>query len=174
MQEPPVWEHRRAVRLTPPIRPQKLHDPGVTPTLFEFAKWFIASFPLSNHESLTMSKYKYIEESTVGDVTVVVVANPEIQERLLVHELGDELIDVVEKVKPKKLVVDFQRVTYCSSEVIGGLIRTRRRVKAEGGQMKLCSLLPAVRELFQITNLDGTIFDIHDSADQAVAAFSKA
>ena len=75
-----------------------------------------------------MAEYKYIEASQDGDVSIIVVVDPDIQQRLIIHELGDELIDFVDKQKPNKLLISFERVTFCSSEVIGGLIRARRRV----------------------------------------------
>ena len=37
--------------------------------------------------------------------------------------------------------------------------------------MKLCSMKREVRDLFDITNLVGTIFDVYDTIDEGVAAF---
>ena len=118
-----------------------------------------------------MPNYQYIEVSQQNDVTVVQVLNPTVQDRLLINELGDELIDFVEREKPQKLLIGFERVAYCSSEMIGGLIRARRRVLNGGGSLKLCSLRPTVRRIFVITHVEGTVFDIYETAEEAIAAF---
>ena len=118
-----------------------------------------------------MADYTYIDRWDSDGVTVVDVANPRLLDRLFINELGDELIAFVESERPAKLLISFGRVTYCSSEVIGSLIRARARVTSEGGKMKLCLMNDQVRELFRITNLDGTIFEIFDSDDEALASF---
>ena len=119
-----------------------------------------------------MSEYKYIEPVQQGDVTVVTIANPQDMDRLVIYELGDELSAFAAGQRPEKLVVDFSRVTYCSSEVINGLLKTRKAVVAYGGEVRLCSLVEEVKRLFIMTNLDKTIFEIHDTTESALASFN--
>ena len=118
-----------------------------------------------------MSEYNYIKVGHIDGVAVVELVNPNLLDRLLISELGDELIDFVEQSNPKNLIISFEHVTYCSSEVIGSLIRARSRVVTDHQTLKLCSMNDDVRKLFKLTNLDGTLFTIYDDSAQAIASF---
>jgi anti-sigma B factor antagonist len=50
------------------------------------------------------------------------------------------------------------------------LIILDKKVNAKTGQLKLCNLMPEIREVFVITRLN-QLFDIEDSKDHALAAF---
>jgi len=118
-----------------------------------------------------MFKYNYIEPVKHGDVTVVTIANPQDMDHLVIHELGDELFAFAQSQQPPKLVIDFSRVSYCSSEVLNGLIKTRKAVVAYGGTVKLCCIIEDVRRLFSMTNLDKTLFTIYDTAESALSSY---
>ena len=117
-----------------------------------------------------MSKYKSFEVKMVGPVALIQPRETEIVKRNLINDLSDDLIEYVQQEKPKQVVITLKRVTRYSSEAIGGLIRLERRVRAEGGRVKLC-MNQEVRQLFQVTRLDGTLFDIYESESEAVASF---
>ena len=117
-----------------------------------------------------MAGYSLIEHSKRGEVTVVRLANPETQQRLVTSELGDELIDLIQRERPEKLLIDFERVSYCSSEVIGGLIRAWKQVSANGGQTKFCSIHGDIYKVLEVSQLL-RIFEIYPSAEEAIAAF---
>ena len=109
----------------------------------------------------------------LGPVTLVQPVEAEIVSRNLINDLSDDLLELVNTQKPKHLVLSLKRVTRYSSEAIGGLIRVVRRVKTYGGQMKLC-MNEDFRDLFKVTHLDGTLFDIYDTESEAVAACFEA
>ena len=113
---------------------------------------------------------KTFQLKQLGPVTLVQPVEAEIVSRNLINDLSDDLLELVNTQKPKHLVLSLKRVTRYSSEAIGGLIRVVRRVKAYGGQMKLC-MNEDFRDLFRVTHLDGTLFDIYDTESEAVAAF---
>ena len=106
-------------------------------------------------------------------ISVVTLVNPELMNRLMVTELGDALISFVEAEEPEKLLVDFKNVTYCSSEVIGSLIRTWKRVTPGGGVMKLCGMNNGIRDLFRLTRLDQGLFEIYDTTATAIEHFQQ-
>ncbi len=119
-----------------------------------------------------MSTPKYFQVTQTNGVTVIQLVNPSILERLLVNEIGDELVRYVEQEQPQKLVISFENVTHCSSEVIGGLIRVKKRVSANAGKMALCSMNHDIFRLFKITHLEGTVFQVYDDEKQAIAAIA--
>jgi anti-sigma B factor antagonist len=117
-----------------------------------------------------MTQFKSFEVKMVGPVALIQPRETEIVKRNLINDLSDDLIEYVQQAKPTKVVLTLKRVTRYSSEAIGGLIRVERRVRAEGGRVKLC-MNHELRELFQVTRLDGTLFEIYESESEAVASF---
>ncbi len=78
---------------------------------------------------------------------------------------------LVDTERPAKVVVDFGRVVHCSTAVINGLLRAKRCVVANRGQLSLCGMTTEIRDAYDMLNLDGTVFQIHDTLDDAVTAF---
>lgn len=118
-----------------------------------------------------MSSHRYINVSRNNDVTIVDVVDPTIQDQLLINELSNELLGFIDRESPQKLLIKFDRVTYCSSEVLGGLIRARKRAVSAGGQVRICGLQPSIRRLFEVSKLE-KVFDIDESESEAISAFS--
>ena len=107
-----------------------------------------------------------------GPVTIVESVTAVIVGRSLINVFSDELLEFVIAEKPEKLLVTLSDVVQFSSEAIGGLTRVVRRVNDYGGQMKLC-MNRDLRELFKVTRLDGTLFDIHKTEEGAIEAFFR-
>jgi anti-sigma B factor antagonist len=117
-----------------------------------------------------MSEFKTFDVKQMGPVTLIQPREQEIVGRNLINDLADDLVEYVKEAKPGNVVVSLKRVTRYSSEAIGGLIRLERRVRAQGGRVKLC-MNNELRELFRVTRLDGTLFEIYESESEAVASF---
>jgi anti-anti-sigma regulatory factor len=118
-----------------------------------------------------MSEYRHLKIVRRGDVTVVRFAEPRLSDSLLLGQLRDELMDVMERIKPCKVLIDFGQVTHGSTVVINCLLDAKARLTAAGGRMKLGNMSPNVRGSYRLLNLDGSVFEIYDSADDALAAF---
>jgi anti-sigma B factor antagonist len=79
----------------------------------------------------------------------------------------------LEPQKDVQLLLDLEGVEYLSSAGLGVLVSLLKKVKAGGGALKLCSLSPSIRELFEVMHLD-TIFAIFPQREAALAAFPRA
>ena len=56
--------------------------------------------------------------------------------------------------------------------MINTLLRIKKIVvRDKAGQLQLCGMKPNVRSAFGMLNLDGTVFDIYESAVDANATF---
>jgi anti-sigma B factor antagonist len=73
------------------------------------------------------------------------------------------------KQKPKKLVIDFSKVTYIDSSGLAALIQGMQKVEAYGGAFALAGLQENVRPIFEIARLD-QVFRIFPDAQAALAA----
>ena len=102
-----------------------------------------------------------------GDVTVVTVEG-----QLIVanrQELKQVIQDALEA-GARKFVLDFGPTAYIDSSGLGALVSINRKVREQGGELRLAGLNEDLRSLFELTKLD-TLFLIADSATQALERF---
>lgn len=118
-----------------------------------------------------MSDQKHFEVQVQGDVCMIHLIDPKLFDTLIVTELQDELLEYIESEQPQKLLVNFGGVTLCSTAVINGVLRAKKRLLDYGGRLKLCGMRDSVREAYRMLNLDGTVFEIYDHASDAINAF---
>jgi anti-anti-sigma factor len=117
-----------------------------------------------------MAVHRRIQVSEVGDVTVVRFQDRKILDAANIQELGEELFALVEQEKRKSLLLNFTDVQFLSSAALNKIIVLDKKVKAAGGKLKLCQLLPEIMEIFVITRLH-QLFDIREDEQGALAAF---
>ncbi|HEX7917896.1 MAG TPA: STAS domain-containing protein [Gemmatimonadales bacterium] len=80
-------------------------------------------------------------------------------------QLVQEAVDHGEK----KFLVDFAKAGYIDSSGLGALVSISKKVREQGGELRLSGLNEDLRSLFELTKLD-TLFSISDSSKQALAA----
>ncbi len=103
-------------------------------------------------------------------VSVVEFADRKILEELSIQEIGEELDELVESEPGVKLLLNFKNVDHLSSAALGMLITLNKKIKERDGDLKLSDINRQIFEVFKITKLN-RVFDIHDNADDAMAAF---
>ncbi len=69
-----------------------------------------------------------------------------------------------------KLILDMGSVEYISSAGLRVLLAAAKKLKKQEGEIKLCSLKPYVKEVFDIAGFT-QIFKIYDTAEQAIKGF---
>jgi anti-sigma B factor antagonist len=69
------------------------------------------------------------------------------------------------------VVFGLSEVTFMDSSGLGGLVASLRSIGQAGGDIKIASLLPRVRALFELTRLH-QVFEIFNDADTAIQSFS--
>jgi len=105
-------------------------------------------------------------------VSIVEFADRKILEELSIQEIGEELHQVVESEPGIKLLLNFKNVDHLSSAALGMLITLNKKVKEQSGQLKLCDINRQIYEVFKITRLN-RVFDIHETAEQALSHFQS-
>lgn len=118
-----------------------------------------------------MPSYRHFSVEPKGNVVVVQLLDPKLADSLMVTELQDELLEMIDLENPTNVLVSFNGVSQCSTAVINGLLRAKKRLMAEGGQIKLCCMNEMIRDAYRMLNLDGTVFRIYNSLDEALDAF---
>ena len=117
-----------------------------------------------------MSQQQRLNVSEVGDVTVVRFVDQKILDEAKIQQLGQELFELVETDGRGKILLNFTSVEFLSSAALGKLITLDKKVKGQGGTLKLSNIRPEIYEVFAITKLN-KLFDIKDDEVDALAAF---
>jgi len=105
--------------------------------------------------------------SDSGDVTVV-----DVEGQLIVgnrQELKQKVLEELED-GARKFVVDFENTGYIDSSGLGVLVSLSKKIREQGGQLRLASLNEDLRTLFELTKLD-TLFTIAESREEALQDF---
>ncbi len=101
-------------------------------------------------------------EITVLDVEgqLIVGNRQELKQRVLEELEGGE----------RKFLIDFDRTGYIDSSGLGVLVSLSKKIREQGGELRLANLNEDLRTLFELTKLD-TLFQIADSRNEALASF---
>jgi len=105
--------------------------------------------------------------STENGVTVV-----DVEGQLIVgnrQELKQKILEELENGE-RKFVVDFADTGYIDSSGLGVLVSLSKKIREQGGELRLASLNEDLRTLFELTKLD-TLFKIAGSRDEALEGF---
>jgi anti-sigma B factor antagonist len=70
----------------------------------------------------------------------------------------------------RKFVVDFAKTGYIDSSGLGVLVSLSKKIREQGGELRLAGLNEDLQTLFELTKLD-TLFAITRTAEEALAAF---
>ncbi len=108
-----------------------------------------------------------------GTVSVVEFADRKILEELSIQEIGNELRHLADSEQQIKLLLNFGNVDHLASAALGMLITLHKRVQEQHGELKLSNINKQIFQVFRITRLN-RVFDIHDSAEDALASFGHA
>jgi anti-sigma B factor antagonist len=85
------------------------------------------------------------------------------------QELKQKVLEELETGE-RKFVVDFANTGYIDSSGLGVLVSLSKKIREQGGELRLASLNEDLRTLFELTKLD-TLFRIADSREEALEGF---
>src|SRR5215207_6905274 len=87
--------------------------------------------------------------------SVVEFRTPSLMDPLVLESIGQELYRLVDAEDRRKLVLDFERVEYLSSQAIGIILTLNKKLGSlKNSKMILCGVGPKLMELLRITRLD--------------------
>ena len=85
------------------------------------------------------------------------------------QELKQKVLDALEA-GDRRFLIDFTKTGYIDSSGLGVLVSLSKKIRDEGGDLRLAGLNEDLKTLFELTKLD-TLFAISDSAQDALSAF---
>lgn len=106
------------------------------------------------------------EVTKQDDVTIL-----DVEGQLIVgnrQELKQKVLDELENGE-RKFLIDFDRTGYIDSSGLGVLVSLSKKIREQGGELRLANLNEDLRTLFELTKLD-TLFQISNSRDEALSS----
>ena len=106
-----------------------------------------------------------------GKYTVVEFQTPSLMNPQDLERVGSQLFRMVDEEKRTRVVLDFGKVKYLSSQAIGIILTLNKKLSggsAGGDNLVLCGVGPQLMQLLKITRLD-RILTIKNSQQDAVA-----
>lgn len=86
---------------------------------------------------------------------VVEFKSPSLMDPLELESIGQQLYKLVDEQDKRKVILDFERVQYLSSQAIGIVLTMNKKLSAlSGSKLILCGVGPKLMELIKITRLD--------------------
>jgi anti-sigma B factor antagonist len=113
---------------------------------------------------------KHINIQSVHGVEHVTFNESRILDESSIKMIYADISDLVEKTPKIKLLLDFDKVDYLSSAVLGKLVALNKDVKKDKGQLILANIKAPILEVFRITKLD-KILSIKKDAFEAMKCY---
>jgi anti-sigma B factor antagonist len=120
---------------------------------------------------MTDADIPLLQWSRVNGVAVVEILSREIQNLEVAGALGKQLRLLLQSGETL-LLLDFTRTRLMSSTAFGALLIFRKQVLAAHGELRICSMDPAVRFGADVCGL-GRFIPIHDDQPSALAALAR-
>lgn len=102
-----------------------------------------------------------------NDVTII-----DVEGQLIVgnrQELKQKVLQELEGGE-RKFLIDFAQTGYIDSSGLGVLVSLSKKIREQGGELRLANLSEDLRTLFELTKLD-TLFQISASRQDALKSF---
>ncbi len=99
----------------------------------------------------------------VRSAVVVTLNYEKILDEVDIKSIEKSVLPVIDDNDNIKLVLDFSKVQFLSSAMLGLLIRIKKIVEDKGGQLRLAGINPKIMGVFKITRLDKVFTIVEDS-----------
>lgn len=102
---------------------------------------------------------------TFADLTIVRFQDTKILDEIPIMQMGQQLLELVEKKGCRKVLLNFEKVGALSSAAIGKLIHLHKRLVEElGGKLVMCSIKEYLFEALRLLHLDRRFVTAPDEA----------
>jgi len=99
------------------------------------------------------------------ETLLVRFASVRILDEATILEIGNDLMSLLERARQcQKMVLDFERVQFMSSAMIGKLVLLNKKAKAEKVDLRMCNVQPNVLDVLKLTRLN-KLFTIDSLAE---------
>ena len=108
-----------------------------------------------------------IEITGEGRVAVVAFKATSISNAEGITAAAEQIKRFIEENHPNRIVFDFERVKFFSSQVLGLLLDIRAKLETYNGEVVISAIEPQLHRVFKITNLDKIFRSLQAQARKA-------
>ena len=87
----------------------------------------------------------------------------------MAYDIDKATMEVIEKHKPKAIVLNLAKVDMMTSRMIGHVVKVKKQLDASGGRLILCNVSEAIRKTISILALDNAL-ECVPTEEEALAA----
>ncbi len=117
-----------------------------------------------------MTQYRFFRVERNGEAVIAEIIESQLQGETMAEFLKLELIQIVETESPQVVIVNFRNVKIVSTSIISFLIYVHKRFSGMGIPLKLAAMSDSLRHIFQTLRLEGSVFSIYPTVDDALAS----
>ncbi len=112
----------------------------------------------------------FLTQRELEGAIVVQIQEPYLDNSAAADILRSELMRIVGETRPQILVLDLSLVKMMASSAISSLLKIHHALQDHQGQLRLCAVPDFIREVCRSLNLEGTIFHVFNTAEDAARA----
>ena len=117
-----------------------------------------------------MSEQSRLVVTDQDGVSIIRFSEPTLLNAFHVTEVGEELVNLIEKGGLSKIVLDLASIKMLSSQALSVLLTLRQKLTDSEGKMVISGVDPRLYRVFKVTNLQ-SVFEFYNDADSAVKSF---
>ena len=104
----------------------------------------------------------------IGDNTVIEFTSPSLMDPIELEQIAQQLYKLIDEQDRRRIILDFEKVQYLSSQAIGILLAMQKKLSAlKKSDLVLCGVGARLMELLRITRLD-RVLTIKPSQKEAI------
>jgi len=108
-----------------------------------------------------------VEITTQGNAGIVTFQSTSITDADGIASVSKQITKFIDENQPNKLIFDFGKVKFFSSQVLGLLLEIRSKLAAYDGEVVISAINPQLHRVFRITNLD-KVFSFYKDRETAI------
>lgn len=111
--------------------------------------------------------HRYFSVDRTDDAIVAQIVEAHLNGAALADFIKQELEEMLQT-DPKAIVIDFQNVKSVSSSTINSFLQIASRTRTTDARLLFCHMSDSLRSIFKTLKLDGSVFQIFDSVEEAM------
>jgi len=111
-------------------------------------------------------QFSTIEPVVDGSMVVIHLLDRRLVEQEHVHRVDSEIQRAIRESKEKAFVLDFDKVEFMSSAMLGAIITAHAMMRAREARLCVCNLTKDLQKMFKMMKLD-TRIPVHKSLEKA-------
>ena len=113
--------------------------------------------------------HRYFNVDRTDEAIIAQIVDAHLNGAALADFIKQELLEMLEDA-PKTLVIDFQNVKSVSSSIISSFLQISNRMRTSDARLVFCAMSDSLRSIFKTLKLDGSVFLIVDSVEEAISS----